>query len=156
MQENAIFLIFASVTTRRYHDGRQRDEKTSHFAFCVLSLEGCSPKTKPTETTTFEIADAASLTVRSGITGESIDMTDAEDISYITDNISALTFSKGDKVDSDGWSYFLCWKDENGNEIEEMALTGDGCTVIYDGHYYKSMTVDGEIDLLFLERQFAE
>ena len=117
---------------------------------CVLGLVGCSSEPK-----TFEIEGAEKLIVMSGATGESIDITNADDIKYITDNINALNFSKGEKVNSDGWSYSLQWYDKNGDSIENLALLGDGYTVIYDGYYYKGMTVDYEIDLTFLDGLFA-
>ena len=118
---------------------------------CALSLVSCSSKSK-----TFEIAGAEKLTVRSGSTGESIDIINADDIKYITDNINALTYSKGKKVNSSGWSYALQWFDESGEIIENLTLLGDGYTIIYDGHYYKGISVDHEIDLSFLDSQFTD
>ncbi len=117
----------------------------------VLALVGCSSKPK-----TFDITGAEKLTIRSGATGESIDITNTEDIKYITDNINALKYSKGEKVNSDGWSYNLQWFDENGEIIENLTLLGGGYTIIYDGYYYKGMEADYEIDLAFLDSQFAK
>ena len=117
----------------------------------MLGLFGCSSNQK-----TFEITGAEKLTVMSGATGESIDITNTDDIKYITDNINALKYSKGEKVNSDGWCYALQWFDQNGEIIEKLTLLGDGYTIIYDGHYYKGMSVDYEIDLSFLDNQFAE
>ena len=118
---------------------------------CVLGLFGCSSKPK-----TFEIAGAEKITVMSGATGKSIDIVNADDIKYITDNINALEYSKGEKINSDGWKYSLQWFDQNGELIENLTLLGDGYTIIYDDHYYKGMSVDYEIDLSFLDSQFAE
>ena len=116
---------------------------------CVLGLVGCSSEPK-----TFEITGAEKLTVMSGSTGESIDITNADDIKYITDNINALKYSKGEKVNSDGWNYDLQWFDQTGEIIEKLVVWGDGYTIIYDGYYYKGMSVDYEIDLSFLDSQF--
>ena len=118
----------------------------------ALSIVGCGKN----DTKTFEITGAEKLTVMSGTTGESIEITSTDDIKYITDNINALNYSKGKRVNSDGWSYSLQWFDENGKAIEKLTLLGDGYTVIYDGYYYKGMSIDYEIDLAFLDNQFAE
>ena len=116
----------------------------------MLGLVSCSSKPK-----TFEIVGAERLTVRSGTTGESIDITNVDDIKYITDNINSLKYSKGKKVNGSGWSYSLQWFDQNGAIIEKLILFGDGYTINYDGYYYKGMSADYEIDLSFLDSQFA-
>ena len=118
----------------------------------ALSIVGCGKN----DTKTFEITGAEKLTVMSGETGKSIEITNANDIKYITDNINALKYSKGEKVNSDGWSYALQWIDKDGKTIDSLSLLGDGYTVISDGYYYKGMLVDYEIDLEFLENQFAD
>lgn len=125
----------------------------------VLGLAGCNkqPSGDPpaAEVKTFDISGAEKLTVKSGSTGESMDITSAEDIEYMTDNINALEYSKGEEVNSDGWSYALQWYNANGETIEKLTLLGDGHTIIFDGYYYKGMSADYEIDLSFLEEQFA-
>ena len=118
---------------------------------CVLGLVGCSSEPK-----TFEITGAEKLTIMSGSTGKSVDIVNADDIKYITDNINALEYSKGEKVNSDGWNYSLQWFAPNGEIIESLIILGDGYTIIYDGHYYKGMSVDYEIDVSFLGSLFAE
>ena len=118
---------------------------------CMLGLICCAPTRL-----TFEITDAQSLTITSGTTGEIAEVTDAADIRYITDNINALTFSKNGRLDSDGWSYALRWFDGEGVMIESVTLLGDGYTIIFDDHYYKGMEIDDQIDLAFLESQFAQ
>lgn len=119
-------------------------------AFVILCMIGCSSRTHK-----FEIGDAAKITVTSGNTGEQVDITDTESIRYITDNIIGLTYSGGDKVNSDGWSYVLSWFDENGNEQKKLTVLNE-YTIIYDGRYYKGMEADYEIDLAFLEKLFEE
>ena len=125
----------------------------------VLGLAGCNkqPSGDPpaAEVKTFDISGAEKLTVISGSTGESMDITSAEDIEYMTDNINALEYSKGEEVNSDGWSYALQWYNANGETIEKLTLLGDGHTIIFDGYYYKGMSADYKIDLSFLEEQFA-
>ena len=119
-------------------------------AFIVLSMVACSSRTHK-----FEIVDAAKLTVTSGNTGEKVEITDTESIRYITDNINSLTYSKGDKVSSDGWSYALTWYDKDGNEQKKLTVLNE-YTIIYDGRYYKGMETDYEIDMAFLEKLFEE
>jgi len=121
------------------------------ISICVLVLISCSAETK-----TFEIVGAEKLTVQSGTTGKRIDITNIADIRYITDNISALEYSKGKKVKSEGWSYRLQWFDINGEIIEELTLYGDERTINYKGYYYKGITDDCKIDLKFLESQFVK
>ena len=87
--------------------------KKMTLAVCVLVLYGLVACTSRPHT--LEIQDAAKITVMDGNTGKSVGITDLESIQYITDNINGLTYSKGDKVNSDGWSYALTWCDEDGS-----------------------------------------
>ena len=114
-------------------------------AFIVLSIVACSSSTHK-----FEIGDAAKIIVSSGTTGTQVEITDTENIQYITDNINGLTYSKGEKVNSDGWSYALLWYDKDGNELKKLTVLNE-YTVIYKG-----MEADYEIDLAFLEKLFEE
>ena len=118
--------------------------------FIVLCMVACSSHTHK-----FEIGDAAKLTVTSGNTGEKVEITDTESIRYITDNINGLTYSKGEKVSSDGWSYALIWYDKDGNEQKKLTVLNE-YTVIFDGRYYKGTEADYMIDLAFLEKLFEE
>ncbi len=103
----------------------------------------------------FFITDAESLVITSGSSGESIVVTDAGDIGHITNIICDMSYSKGGKDDSDGWSYSLKWLDKDGNTIEALALSGDGSTVIRDGYYYKVKgTGYAVIDLEFIASMF--
>ena len=114
----------------------------------MLSTVACSSRTHK-----FEIGDSAKITVTSGTTGEQVEITETESIQYITDNINALTYSKGEKVNSDGWSYALIWYDQNGIEQKNLTVLSE-YMIIYDGRYYKGMEADHEIDLVFLENLF--
>ena len=116
------------------------------LAFCLF---GCSA-----DETSFEITGAESLVITSGSSGESITVTDAGDIGHITDSVCGLSYSKGGKVDSDGWSWSLIWLDKDGNTIEALTLLGDGTTVIRDGYYYKATGTGAGIDLEFIDGLF--
>lgn len=119
-------------------------------AFIVICMVACSSRTHK-----FEIGDAAKIIMSSGTTGTHVEITDTENIQYITDNINGLTYSKGEKVNSDGWSYALIWYDKDGNEQKKLTVLNEN-TVIFDGRYYKGMEADYEIDLAFLEKLFKE
>lgn len=119
-------------------------------AFIVICMAACSSRTHK-----FEIGDADKIIVSSGTTGTQVEITDTENIQYITDNINGLTYSKGEKVSSDGWSYALIWYDKDGNEQKKLTVLNEN-TIIYDGRYYKGMEADYEIDLAFLEKLFEE
>ena len=43
---------------------------------------------------------------------------------------------------------------ENGEVIEKITLLGDGYTIIYNGYYYRGMSIDYMIDLGFVEKLF--
>jgi len=120
------------------------------YAFILFSMIACSSRPH-----TFEIPNAKKITVISGNTGQSIEITDADSIQYITDNIYGLTYTRGEKVNSDGWSYGLTWSDENGNEVEKVTVLNE-YTIIYEGRYYKGMEADYEIDLALLNDLFEE
>jgi len=115
----------------------------------VLSLGGCS-KSK-----TFEIPETEKLTIISGTTGESIDITDLDDIKYITERINGVEYLKESKVNGSGWSYGLSWINENGETVEKLTLQGDGYTIIYDGYYYKGTTNNDEL-LDYLDTQLEK
>ena len=119
-------------------------------AFIVLCMAACSSRTHK-----YEIGDAAKIIVYSGTTGEQVEITDTESIQYITDNINGLIYSKGEKVNSDGWSYALIWYDKDGNEQKKLTVLNE-YTVIFDGRYYEGMEADYEIDLTYLAKLFED
>ena len=119
-------------------------------AFIVICMVACSSRTHK-----FEIGDAAKIIVSSGTTGTQVEITDTESIRYITDNINGLTYSKGEKVNSDGWNYALIWYDKDGNEQKKLTVLNEH-TVIFDGRYYEGMEADYEIDLTYLAKLFED
>ncbi len=119
-------------------------------SFIVICMVACSSRTHK-----LEIGDAAKIIVSSGTTGTQVEITDTENIQYITDNINGLTYSKGEKVNSDGWSYALIWYDKDGNEQKKLTVLNE-YTIICDGRYYKGLEADYEIDLAFLKDLFEE
>lgn len=108
---------------------------------CALSLAGCKQDTH------LKIGQAASISIYSGLSGDSVLVTDAGDIAYITDNFNAIAFEKGRMPNEgeNGFAYSLSWYDENQTRIASLNVM-DEYTVVYDGRYYNGMEVDHEID----------
>lgn len=120
----------------------------------VLLLAGCKQETH------LEIGQATSISVHSGLRGDSVLVTDAEEIAYITDNINAITFERGRRQNEgeNGFAYSLKWYDED--RLIARLYVMDEYTVVYDDYYYNGMTADYEIDTArlrtLLEAQYSE
>lgn len=116
---------------------------------CVLGLVGCSSKM------TFDIAGANKIELRSGSDGTSVEITDEEDIKYITDNINALKFSKGkSSEDYSGWSYRLRWYDSENNLIEVIVVMSE-YLIDYNDYFYTAIEADHGIDISFYDKLLA-
>ena len=114
------------------------------LSLCVV---GCSEKSM-----TFDIGEANKIELRSGADGTMVEITNAEDIKYITDNINALTFSKGkSSKDHNGWSYSLKWYDSENVLMEEIVVMSE-YQIDYKDYFYKGMEVDNKIDLAYFDR----
>lgn len=116
----------------------------------LLFPSGCAAKT-----TTLDIGDASKIELRSGSTGEQIDVTDEDSIRHITENINAMKLRDEGKVDSDGWSYSLSWFDEDGNCLKQITLVG-GKTVVFEGHRYSTADDGEKADTAFLDKLLDE
>lgn len=122
---------------------------------CVLALTACKKETH------LEIGQATSISIYSGLRGDSVSVTDADEIAYITDNINAVTFEKGRRQNEgeNGYAYSLSWYDENLTRIASLYVM-DEYTVVHDGRYYNGMEADNEIDTdylrVLLEAQYSE
>ena len=113
----------------------------------ALSVAGCSEKSMK-----FDIGEASKIELRSGTDGAVIEITNTEDIKHITDNINALTLSKGkSSKDYSGWSYSLKWYDLENNLMEEIVVMSEQ-QIDYKGYFYSSMEADHEIDLACFDR----
>ena len=117
----------------------------------ALSMVGCSEKSMK-----FEIGEASRIELRSGTDGTVAEITNTEDIKYITDNINALTFSKGrSSKDHTGWSYSLKWYGPENDLMEEIVVMGER-QIDHKGYFYSSMEADHEIDLAYFDRLLGE
>lgn len=97
----------------------------------VVLLSGCS------QTMHFSIKNAARLNLQSGKTGKAVDITDAETIKKVTDNMNQPTFKKGNHCDTVGWSYHLSWYDKSGKSIEDVTVLSNS-VIDYKDYFYNA------------------
>lgn len=95
----------------------------------LLLLAACG------ETITIAADDVASIELQSGMTGDSVTITDADTIAQITDNATSLCYRYIGEPDSSGWSYWIKWLDADGNVIGEMFP--HGWHVVRNDSYYE-------------------
>lgn len=95
----------------------------------LLLLAACG------ETITIAAEDVASIELQSGMTGDSVTITDADTIAQITDNATSLRYRYIGDPDSSGWSYWIKWLDADGNVIGEMFP--HGWHVVWNDSYYE-------------------
>lgn len=114
---------------------------------CVMSIEGCSNKNM-----TFDIGEAAKINVKSGLTGEEVNIADNEFIKDITENINSLRFEKTSSTDGKvGYAYMLTWYDADGAEIADITITDEnGYQISHDRYYYK-VGADLNIDISLID-----
>lgn len=104
---------------------------------CVLGSAGCS------STKTFEIEDAQKIVLIS-VEGKKVEITDADTIQQITDQMISIPFQKGkSSKDKNGFGPIIQWYDSNGDMVEVISVMGDQ-TIDYGGHYWTA--VNGSID----------
>lgn len=102
----------------------------------------------------FEIPSAAKLELSSGNTGNIVEITDADNIQQITNNINSLRYEKGHSSnDSTGWSYSIKWYNTDGSLIEEIAIL-DNQVIDYGERFYT--VSDGNIDTELLDDLLSE
>lgn len=102
----------------------------------------------------FDIPSAAKLKIFNGTTGQSLEVTDTEVISRITENISAIEFERGKKEKIDGYAYTLTWYDADGKVMESLNLLGSGAIIKNDRRYTSNGKVNVEIDLEYIDTLF--
>lgn len=95
----------------------------------LLLLAACG------ETITIAAEDVASIELQSGMTGDSVTITDADTIEQITDNATSLRYRYIGEPDSSGWSYWIKWLDADCNVIGEMFPYG--WHVVWNDGYYE-------------------
>lgn len=87
--------------------------------------------------------------MRSGNTGNTVEITDTYNIQQITKAINSLQYEKGKSSNnSTGWSYSIKWYDKDGVLIEEIVILGSQ-NIDYKGKLYTAL--DGNIDTELLD-----
>ncbi len=114
---------------------------------CVLGLLGCSDKN-----VTFDIGTASTINIKSGLTGDEVNIADNEFIQNITENINSLRFEKTSATDGKvGYAYMLTWFDTEDNQIATITITEEnGYQISHDGYYYK-VGADLSIDTALID-----
>lgn len=116
--------------------------------FC---LTGCEEKGL-----TFDIGQASKIELRSGNSGKEIEITDPEDIQYITENINQLTYYKDKSREGyTGWSYSLVWYDSKGNVMERMVIMSRNY-IDYKEYFYNAIGTAKCIDTDYLDSLLDE
>ena len=104
----------------------------------ILLLAGCG------QVVSLRIGEAARVTLTSGATGETVEITAPEVIEAITGDIEALSFKRGGSSrHSSGWSYRLRWYDADGAVRKEIVIL-DGGSISAEGRFWSA--AGGTID----------
>jgi len=112
-------------------------KKIAAIVICLvlaLSLVACSDKNL-----TFDIGVASRVHIKSGLTGDEVNITDSELIKSITADINSLTFIKTSSSEGEvGYAYMLTWFDAADKQIAQITITEEnGYQISYEGNYYK-------------------
>ena len=100
-----------------------------------LSFGGCS------RTKTFDVYHARSLSIQSADSGTMITIVDEAELEAIAMNFASIQWKRaGKNQDSTGWSYRLCWYDENGKCMEDVTIVNNG-QILWNGYLYTSKQV---------------
>lgn len=102
----------------------------------------------------FDIPSAAKIELLSGNTGNFVEITDADSIEQITNNINSLRYEKGNSSnDYTGWSYSIKWYNTDGSLIEEIVILSNQA-IDYEEKFYS--VSDGIIDTELLDDFLSE
>lgn len=105
-----------------------------------------------TDNLTFSIGDAAKINIKSGLTGDEVNIADDDFIKGITEDINALRFEKTSATDGKvGYAYMLTWYDADNTQIACVTITDEnGYQISHDGYYYK-VGADLNIDIELID-----
>ncbi len=86
-----------------------------------------------------QMAGAVKIELHDGNNGKMVEITDAEYIARITENVASMEFErKGSAVGTGGWSYWLKWYDAEGNELENLIILSENRVRV--GNYFYEIT----------------
>ncbi len=116
------------------------------LALFTISLVGCAKREIQ-----FEIGTASKVKIFSGSTGRSAEITDAEVIKTITDDINSHKFTKDKSSKNwEGFSYYITWYDADGEQMEEVVLM-NGSRISYNDYFYDKEECNCEINIEYIE-----
>jgi len=118
---------------------------------CILGLIACANKNM-----TFDIGAASIINIKSGLTGDEINVTDKEIIQSITQDINSLRFEKTSASDGKvGYVYMVKWFDADNKQIESITITEEnGYQISYGGYFYK-VGADLSIDVTLINEMIS-
>lgn len=118
---------------------------------CVLPLVGCI------DVRTIDPGEVSAIELRSGLTGDVVEVSDPEVVQKITEQIRALTFQSKRRFDGvNGCAYIIRWKNKDGDAATRIqVIDKEGCQILYGGHYYR-VKGDQAIDTGYLRKLLEE
>ncbi len=117
----------------------------------LLSLVGCAKQNLQ-----FEIENVTKISVFSGSTGKSVEITDEETIAHITDNINSLTFVKNKSSKNyNGFTYSITWYDADNEKTYALTIMGKNA-ISYDDYFYNISDSNTSIDVEYIDSLFSD
>ena len=112
----------------------------------ALSLAGCSGRNM-----TFDIGEASSIKIVSGLSGDKATIADQGFIQTITEHINSLRFEKTASSEGvKGYAYTLTWLDAESKTIATVTVSDEnGYQINHDGYFYK-VGADQNIDVTLI------
>ncbi len=112
----------------------------------LISVVGCAK-----QGIQFEIGTASKVKIFSGSTGKSVEITDAEVIKTITDDINSHKFIKDKSSKNwEGFTYYITWYDSDGEQVEEVIVM-NGSRISYNDYFYDREECSCEFDIEYIE-----
>ncbi len=119
---------------------------------CFLALSGCY------DVRTIDLGEVSAVELRSGLTGDVVEISDPEVVQKITDPIRELTFQADRKYDvPKGWVCYVTWLNGEGESVGHIqVLDEEGSHILYGGHCYRvkdDLSIDADYILNVIETQ---
>lgn len=157
----SMLLMACSSKDNQYSNPGSSEKNAGTHAFAVSNsktTEILTNSTNVTENTTLDInilnnnkltintAKIQSIAVRDGNTGETVlKVTDKDNITKISEDLSAVEFTEHEAVDADGWRYELII---NGEEEIHIVISGNSQLYICTEDVSQKMDCETDFDLL--------
>lgn len=100
---------------------------------------------------TFDIGEASSIKIVSGLSGDKATISDQVFIQTITDHFNSLRFEKtASSEGAKGYAYTLTWLNAEDKAIATVTISDEnGYQINHDGYFYK-VGADLNIDVAFI------